>query len=357
MKIVSVVGARPQFVKAAPVSAALRRRHEELLLHTGQHYDDNMSQVFFDEMGIPRPDKNLGVGSDSHARQTGQILIGTERYLIETDPDWVIVYGDTNSTMAAALAAVKLHIPVAHIEAGLRSFNRRMPEEINRVVADSISKLLLCPTETAVKNLAREGVTKNVHNVGDVMFDAALRFAPIAEAKSQALEKLGIREKEYFLLTVHRAENTDSEENLRQIAAAIENSPMPVVFPAHPRTRKYLHQYGLMEKLEKSAQVILTDPVSFLDMILLEKKANKILTDSGGVQKEAYFYRVPCITLRTETEWVETVEDGWNLIVGANYDLILDALENFIPTSEQKGHYGDGHAAEKICEILENFSA
>jgi UDP-N-acetylglucosamine 2-epimerase (non-hydrolysing) len=314
-----------------------------------------MSQIFFDEMKIPRPDENLGIGSDTHARQTGKIMIGVEKYLMKEKPDWVIVYGDTNSTMAAALAAVKLHIPVAHIEAGLRSFNRKMPEEINRIVADSVSKLLLCPTETAVQNLAREGITENVHNVGDVMFDAALRFAPIAEEKSNALERFGVKEKEYFLLTLHRAENTDSEENMRQIISAVTESQEIVIFPAHPRTQKYLRQYGLIEKIKNAPEVILTEPVSFLDMILLEKKAKKILTDSGGVQKEAYFYKVPCITLRTETEWVETVEDGWNRIVGSEYNLILEAMKNFSPNSQQKGHYGDGHAAEKICEIMENF--
>jgi len=355
LKIVSVVGARPQFIKAAPVSAALRKQHQELLLHTGQHYDENMSQIFFDEMKIPRPDRNLGVGSGTHAQQTGQIMIGVEKYLLEEKPDWVIIYGDTNSTMAAALAAVKLHIPVAHVEAGLRSFNRRMPEEINRVVADCVSKLLLCPTETAVQNLTREGIRENVYNVGDVMFDAALRFAPLAESKKEILSKLGVKEKEYFLLTLHRAENTDNEDNMRHIIDAILQAPLSVVFPAHPRTRKCLRQYGLMEKLENAPQAILTEPVSFLEMILLEKKANKILTDSGGVQKEAYFYQVPCITLRSETEWVETVADGWNRIVGSDYDLILDAMRNFQPHSEQKGHYGDGHAAEKICEILDNF--
>ena len=353
MKIVSIVGARPQFIKAAPVSAALRKKHQELLLHTGQHYDDNMSRIFFDEMKIPRPDKNLGVGSGSHAQQTGQIMIGVEKYLMSEKPDWVIVYGDTNSTMAGALAAVKLHIPVAHIEAGLRSFNRRMPEEINRVVADSVSKILFCPTETAVQNLAREGIVRNVHNVGDVMFDAALKFAPLAEKKSQILGQLGVREKEYFLLTLHRAENTDNENNLRRIVDAIVEAPLVVIFPVHPRTRKFLNDYRLFEKLKKSSQVRIIEPVSYLEMILLEKKARKILTDSGGVQKEAYFYKVPCITLRNETEWVETVEDGWNILVGSNTEKIVRAMNGFNPNSAQKGHYGDGKAAEKIAAIID----
>lgn len=355
MKIVSIVGARPQFIKAAPVSEALRKKHTELLLHTGQHYDDNMSRIFFEEMRIPRPDENLGVGSGSHAEQTGQILIKVEQYLMQQKPDLVIVYGDTNSTMAGALAAVKLHIPVAHIEAGLRSFNKRMPEEINRIVADSVSKILFCPTQIAVQNLAREGITENVYNVGDVMFDAALKFAHLSDKKAQILERLGVREKEYFLLTIHRAENTDEEENLRQIVSAMLRSPLPVIFPAHPRTRKYLKKYDLLNNLEKSSNVFLIEPVSYLEMIFLEKMAKKILTDSGGVQKEAYFYKVPCITLRNETEWVETIEDGWNLLVGANSAKIIEAMETFAPNSEQKNHYGDGKASEKIAEILKEF--
>ncbi|HEX9973530.1 MAG TPA: UDP-N-acetylglucosamine 2-epimerase (non-hydrolyzing) [bacterium] len=355
MKIVSIVGARPQFIKAAPVSAALRKHHQELLLHTGQHYDDNMSKVFFDELGIPRPDINLEVGSDSHARQTAAIMIGIETFLEQEQPDIVLVYGDTNSTLAGAVAAAKLHIKVAHVEAGLRSFNRAMPEEINRIVADKVADILFCPTETAVRNLANEGIKNGVHNIGDVMYDAALRFAPITEQKSLVLKRFSLEPKSYFLLTLHRAENTDSVENLSHIVAAIVQSKHLIIFPAHPRTVKLLKQFQLYEKIDRAENIILIEPVSFIDMIMLEKNAQKIVTDSGGVQKEAYFYQVPCITLRDETEWVETVEDGWNCLVGANLEKISSAINTFLPAKQQQGHYGDGKASEKLVDVLNNF--
>ncbi len=352
MKIVSIVGARPQFIKAAPVSKALRKQHQEFLLHTGQHYDDNMSKVFFEELGIPRPDINLGIGSDSHARQTAAIMIGVEQYLQQETPDLVLVYGDTNSTLAGAIAASKLHIKLAHVEAGLRSFNRTMPEEINRIVADKVADLLFCPTATAVKNLADEGITNGVFNIGDVMYDAALQFAPIAEQKSGILERLKIEPKNYLLLTLHRAENTDSFDHLNNIVTAVCKSQKRIVFPVHPRTVKFLKQYHLYQKLEQSNNVLLIEPVSYIDMMVLEKDAAKILTDSGGVQKEAYFFRVPCITLRNETEWVETVSDGWNCLVGTDVQKILSAINDFLPTGPQQSHYGDGTASEKLVEIL-----
>jgi UDP-N-acetylglucosamine 2-epimerase len=352
MKIVSIVGARPQFIKAAPVSVALRKQHEERLLHTGQHYDDNMSKVFFEDLGIPRPDINLEIGSDSHARQTAAIMIGVENYLQQEKPDVVLVYGDTNSTLAGAIAAAKLHIKIAHVEAGLRSFNRDMPEEINRIVADKVADILFCPTATAVKNLAGEGITTGVFNIGDVMFDAALKFAPIAEQKSQILERLLIQPKKVFLLTLHRAENTDSFDNLSNIVSAIIQSNKIIVFPAHPRTIKFLKRFRLYEKIDRADNILLIEPVSYIDMIVLEKNAKKILTDSGGVQKEAYFYQVPCITLRNETEWVETVADGWNCLVGADVEKILIAINEFSPVGEQQGHYGDGKASEKLVEVL-----
>ncbi len=355
MKIVSIVGARPQFIKAAPVSAELRKRHDELLLHTGQHYDDNMSKVFFDELGIPRPDMNLEIGSDSHARQTAAIMIGVEKYLQQEKPELVLVYGDTNSTLAGAIAASKLNIKIAHVEAGLRSFNREMPEEINRIVTDKVADILFCPTATAVKNLAEEGITSGVFNIGDVMFDAALKFTPIAEKKSQILDRLKIKPKNYFLLTLHRAENTDSFDNLSNIVAAIVRSKKTIVFPAHPRTIKLLKQYHLYEKVDRAGSVLLIEPVSYIDMIVLEKNARKILTDSGGVQKEAYFYMVPCITLRNETEWVETAADGWNCLVGADVEKILTALNNFSPDGVQQGHYGDGNASEKLVTVLNSY--
>ncbi|MDZ7261429.1 MAG: UDP-N-acetylglucosamine 2-epimerase (non-hydrolyzing), partial [candidate division KSB1 bacterium] len=264
MKIASVVGARPQFIKAAPVSKVLRQHHQEILVHTGQHYDDNMSQIFFDELHIPRPDINLNVGSHSHGIQTAQMLIGIEDVLLDKKPDWVLIYGDTNSTLAGALAASKLHIPVAHVEAGLRSFNRRMPEEINRVLADRISELLFCPTETAVKNLSREGIHKGVHNVGDVMYDAILQFEKLAQSKVTILKELGLKEKSYLLATVHRAGNTDEPENLKNIVEAFIECQQPLVFPVHPRTRGYLLKYGLMNSLQKADTVMLTEPVGYL---------------------------------------------------------------------------------------------
>ncbi|MFZ5516343.1 MAG: non-hydrolyzing UDP-N-acetylglucosamine 2-epimerase [Candidatus Zhuqueibacterota bacterium] len=352
MKIVTIVGARPQFVKAAPVSQALRRQFTELILHTGQHYDENMSRVFFDELGIPRPDKNLEIGSDSHARQTAAILVGVEQYLVQEMPDLVIVYGDTNSTLAGAVAASKMGVRIAHIEAGLRSFNRVMPEEINRIVADRLADLLFCPTQTSVENLRHEGMVTGVHNVGDVMFDAALKFSPLAESRSAILTRLELSSKQYSLLTLHRAENTDSQERLTAIVSAILAAEETTVFPVHPRTVKYLKQYQLYQKLEQSDNVLLTEPVSFLDMICLEKNARQILTDSGGVQKEAYFYQVPCITLREETEWVETVTDGWNCLVGADAQKIISAIQSFSPNTPQKGHYGDGTASDKIVATL-----
>lgn len=355
MKIVSIVGARPQFIKAAPVSTALRKQHDELLLHTGQHYDDNMSKVFFEELEIPRPDINLEVGSESHARQTAAMMIGIEKFLEQEKPDMVLVYGDTNSTLAGAVAAAKLHIKIAHVEAGLRSLNRSMPEEINRIVADKVADLLFCPTATAVKNLASEGSSTGVFNIGDVMFDATLKFAPIAEQKSRVLERLSLEPKSYFLLTLHRAENTDAPANLSHIVDALVQSKKTIVFPAHPRTVKLLKQFQLYEKLAGAKNMIVIEPVSYIDMIMLEKHANKIITDSGGVQKEAYFYQVPCITLREETEWVETVADGWNCLVGSNAEKIKSALEDFVPDSPQQGHYGAGKASEKLVEVLNDF--
>ncbi len=352
MKVVTIVGARPQFVKAAPVSVELRKKHDERILHTGQHYDENMSKIFFDDLKIPRPDINLDVGSDSHARQTAEIMIGVEEYLQQEKPDLVLVYGDTNSTLAAAVSASKMNIKLAHVEAGLRSFNRKMPEEINRIVADRLSNLLFCPTETAVKNLKNEGMIEGVFNIGDVMFDAALKFAPIAERKSAVLEKESLSPGDYLLLTLHRPENTDYFQNMKNIVSALIDSDKQIVFPVHPRTIKYLKQYELYDRLIQTANIKLLEPVSFIDMIVLEKNARKILTDSGGVQKEAYFYKVPCITLREETEWVETVEDGWNVIVAANYDKILDAIGNFSPSSPQKGHYGEGKASVELCRLI-----
>ena len=351
-KVVSVVGARPQFIKAAVVSQVLREVVEEVLVHTGQHYDENMSRVFFDELGLPRPDEDLGVGSGTHAWQTGMMLERVEKVLEAQAPDLVLVYGDTNSTLAGALAAVKLGIPVGHVEAGLRSFNRAMPEEINRIVADRCSDVLFCPTETAVENLKREGIVDGLFQTGDVMYDAALRFGRIAEQRSTIVLDLGLEPGGYCLVTVHRVNSMDCRDHLEGIVRALVETRQEIVFPVYPRTRGFLEGYDLLEALEQSEHVHLVDPVGYLDMVQLERNARKILTDSGGVQKEAYFYRVPCITLRDETEWVETVEEGWNVLVGTETERILQALRTFVPVTEQRSLFGDGHAGEKIRDEI-----
>ncbi len=351
-KIVTVVGARPQFIKAAPVSRALKKPVQEILVHTGQHYDENMSRIFFDELGLPRPKYDLEVGSGPHGHQTGLILERIETVLLKEKPQLMLVYGDTNSTLAGALAAVKLRIPVAHVEAGLRSYNHDMPEEINRVLTDRCADLLFCPTKTAVNNLKKEGIVDGVTDTGDVMYDAALLFADTAERRSDILDQHRLSPQSYFLCTVHRANNTDVKQNLQQIVKALIQIEEPVLFPVHPRARKFLAEYGLIHLLNKSGNVILINPVSFLDMIHLEKNARAILTDSGGVQKEAYFYRVPCITLRNETEWVETVEDGWNMLTGTDTERIIQVVRTFRPKKTSKNPYGNGDASQRIKQII-----
>lgn len=348
MKVVSIVGARPQFIKAAPVSRVLRRQHTEVLVHTGQHYDHNMSAVFFDELDIPEPDYNLGVGSGPHGQQTGRMLEAIEGVLLEERPNWVLVYGDTNSTLAGALAAVKLHIPVAHVEAGLRSYNRCMPEEHNRVLTDHVADLLFCPTQTAVQNLAREGITRGVHNVGDVMYDAVLYNGGIAEKRSVILDRLALEPRGYLLATVHRAENTEDRARLAAILQAFGTIPELIIFPAHPRTRLALADW----ELSIPANVRIIQPVGYLDMLMLEKRARLILTDSGGVQKEAYFFGVPCITLREETEWVETVEAGWNVVVGADAARIAAAVRDLRPSERPATVFGDGRASERMVDLI-----
>jgi UDP-GlcNAc3NAcA epimerase len=355
MKIVSIVGARPQFIKCAPLSRELRKDHSEILVHTGQHYDPEMSEIFFTELNIPPPDYHLGVGSGTHGTQTGQILAGVEEILLREKPALVIVYGDTNSTLGGALAAVKLHIPVAHVEAGLRSFDRTMPEEINRVVTDHVSELLFCPTETAVENLRKEGITNGVALVGDVMVDALTYNRDIAMERSTVVGRLGLTPGSYLVMTVHRPSNTDSEENMRHILQAVERSGKNVVFPVHPRTRRYLGEHGLWDKLPD--QMICTGPLGYLDMLRLMDDAAKVLTDSGGVQKEAYILGIPCITLRDTTEWVETVEDGWNVLVGADEEAILSAIHTFTPTSEQRDVFGPPDASRRIAEIIRSIDA
>ena len=364
MKIVTIVGARPQFIKAAPLSQALRRAgHTEFLIHTGQHYDSAMSQVFFDEMGIPKPDANLGVGSGGHGWQTGQMLAKIEEHLLAQRPDWTLVYGDTNSTVAGALAAVKLHIPVAHVEAGLRSFNRSMPEEHNRVITDHCADLLFCPTQTAVDNLRREGLPTldlpqiSVHWVGDTMYDAVLQFASLSRQRSTILADLGLEPKSYLLATVHRPYNTDSPQVLGGLLRTFAECGETVIFPVHPRTRARIAKYRLLEGLPIGG-LKLVEPLGYLDMLALQQQARLILTDSGGIQKEAYFFAVPCLTLRPETEWVETVQAGWNCLVGNDALTIAAALHSFTPPAGlPPALFGDGQAAGQITRHLETAVA
>ncbi len=363
MKILTIVGARPQFIKAAPVSRAIRKQHTEILVHTGQHYDDNMSGVFFRELAIPKPDYNLEVGSGGHGEQTGLMLQRLEPLVEQEQPDLLLIYGDTNSTLAGALTAAKLHIPLAHVEAGLRSFERQMPEEVNRVVADQLSNLLFCPTRTAVNNLQREGIGSNpqldqrIYEVGDVMYDAVLHNLALAETHADfLLASLGLKPQGYTLATVHRAANTDDAIHLRSIVAAlaqIGSVAQPVVFPVHPRTRKVMATLGITP----GDAIKLIEPVGYLEMLNLERNARLIITDSGGVQKEAYFLAVPCLTLRDETEWVETVASGWNRLVGTVTDTIVAAARDVgaqgsAPTDPPPSLFGDGHAGERIAELV-----
>ena len=351
LNIVTIVGARPQFIKAAPLCRALREAgHREYLIHTGQHYDADMSHVFFEELQIPQPEINLEVGSGSHGQQTGQMLMRLEDVLLAQKPHWVVIYGDTNSTVAGALAAVKLHIPVAHVEAGLRSFNRHMPEEHNRVVSDHLADLLLCPTQTAVENLAREGVMQGVQLVGDIMYDSLRYNLQLAQKRTSLLDSLQLESKEYALATIHRAENTDDPERLRAIFEAFDRialSGLSIVIPLHPRTRKKLQELDV-----SLSNLRLLAPVSYLNMIMLAQHARLIMTDSGGLQKEAYWLNVPCLTLRDETEWIETVETGWNVIVGAQTDTIIRTAHNFICPDAHPPLYGDGQTASRCVRLL-----
>jgi len=359
MKVLTVVGARPQFVKASVVSRALRARGDvEVLVHTGQHYDANLSQVFFEELEIPRPDHHLGVGSLPHGAQTGRMLEGLEKTILAAQPlDWVLVYGDTNSTLAGALAAAKLHVPLAHVEAGLRSGDRGMPEEVNRIVADHVSDLLLAPTEAARAHLEREGLGARTRVTGDVMFDVALRFGAVAAARSRILERLALAPRSYLLATVHRAETTDDPERLRAVLEALARlaRDLRVVVPLHPRTRAVLEKAGLGAA---TRDLIVIEPVGYLDMTMLEKNARLIATDSGGVQKEAFFHEVPCVTLRDETEWVELVALGWNRLApprdAASVERALRAALDAAPRGQAARPYGAGDAAERVVAALQS---
>ncbi len=352
MKIVTIVGARPQFIKCASLSRELRKGATEILVHTGQHYDDPMSDIFFRELEIPSPNYNLGVGSGSHGSQTGRMLEAMEKILQKEKPDYVVVYGDTNSTLAGALAASKLRIPIAHVEAGLRSFNKKMSEEINRILTDHVSTLLLCPTQASVQNLEREAITEGVHRVGDIMIDAAHHYGQKAAASSRILERLGLKPRAYALATIHRAENTDDLERFYSIFSALEKiarETMPMVIPLHPRSLKQMRSCPMNPEY---LQVV--DPVSYLDMLQLEKNAKVILTDSGGVQREACVFQVPCITLREETEWIETVEAGWNILAGTRTENIINIFRQTKRGSRLPDGYGNekGDVASKITTLL-----
>jgi UDP-N-acetylglucosamine 2-epimerase len=351
VKIASVVGARAQFIKAAPVGREIRQHNEEIVVHTGPH-DENLSDAFFEALDMPRPDYNLGVGSASPAHETAEMMRGLEDVFEREKPDLVLVYGDANATLAGALVAAKMGRPVGHVEAGLRSFDRSMPEETNRIVADHLASLLFCPTQTAVDNLSREGIRRGVHLVGDVMYDLALQSAQAARSRD-VLGRVGVQKSEYVLVTLHRPGNVDDRDVLAGIVDALVRSKRTVVFPVHPRTRKSLEAFGLWDELRAKVKAI--ELVDYLDFLALLMAASKVVTDSGGVQKEAYFFGVPCITLRDETEWIETVEDGWNALVGSEPEDILDALEKFNPAGTKSKSFGDGHAAEKIARILDKF--
>jgi UDP-N-acetylglucosamine 2-epimerase (non-hydrolysing) len=353
MKVLSIVGARPQFVKLAPLHPEISRSHDHVVVHTGQHYDYEMSQVFFEQLDIPDPDHNLGVGSGTHAEQTGRMLSACEKVMMNERPDVVVVYGDTNSTIAGALAASKLHIPVAHVEAGLRSFNRRMPEEINRVLTDHISDLLLCPSRASVDNLRAEGIVDGVDLVGDTMVQTLLMIDDRLDNK--VLEENGLSPGEYVLATIHRQDNADSRENMGSIIGAMSESGRTIVIPLHPRTRKNLERWDMLSDIEGSENILLLPPQGFLSFISLEKHSSVIMTDSGGVQKEAFFFRVPCITLRDDIEWVETVEEGWNSLVGADHDLIMEALEKAGPGIDDPSSYGDYRVCARIVNVLESL--
>ncbi len=362
IRIATIIGARPQFIKAALVTHALGRCPHvvETLIHTGQHYDLNMSEMLIEQLKVPKPAYNLGIGSGRHGAQTGRMIERIEEVLLAERPDWVLVYGDTNSTLAGALAASKLHIPIAHVEAGLRSFNKRMPEEINRIVTDRISDLLFTPTDKAMENLTREGTPQeSICHVGDVMYDAALYYGSWAESSSRILAELGLTNRAYVLVTLHRAENTDNLEILRPVLEALREISefIPVVFPVHPRTRKVFidHELGCIS----NNRLLFVPAVLYLDMIMLEKNARIVVTDSGGVQKEAFFCRVPCVTLRDETEWVELLELGWNrLTTPQQLCSTVSTLchDDNVPPPVAFNPYGDGHAAERIAAALNDRS-
>lgn len=379
-KIITIVGARPQIIKSSAINRAIQNQFpdklEEIIVHTGQHYDENMSKVFFDEMKIPQPHYNLNVGSGSHGKMTAKMLEGLEEIYVKEQPDAVLVYGDTNSTIAGALAAIKIHIPVIHVEAGLRSFNKAMPEEVNRIACDHMSSLLFSPTPSGIKNLEREGFSMktdtkasadhpHVYQCGDIMFDNSLYFSTISDRKSTILSEIGVNENEFILVTIHRDSNTDVAENMEQIFSALlhiqETSGHSIVLPIHPRTKSKMKEQlsaELYSKIENNAQFLIIPPAGFLDIIALEKNARLIVTDSGGLQKEAFFFKKPCVILRPQTEWVEIVENGNAILADADKNRIVSAFDTLMTKTDfsYPAFYGDGKAAEFICEkILENI--
>jgi UDP-N-acetylglucosamine 2-epimerase len=356
LRVVTVVGNRPQFVKAAAVSRLLREHHEELLVHTGQHYDDEMSKIFFDELPVPQPDRQLGIGSAPAAIQTGRMLAELQPVLGQAAPDLVLVYGDTNSTLAGAVAGAQAHAPVAHVEAGMRSFDRSMPEELNRVLTDHASDLLLCSTQTAVENLANEGIASGVHLVGDAMADVALATARVARDRGDVLAGFGVEPGGYVLVTAHRAGNVDAPERLAALVDLLLALPRPVVFPAHPRTRTRLEAAGTLGRLEEADGLHLSPPLGYVELLALAIHARAVITDSGGLQKEAYLVEVPCVTLRDTTEWVETVETGWNVLVDLDADAAAAALQRPRP-AEHPDLYGGGRAGERIREAIDGLAA
>jgi UDP-N-acetylglucosamine 2-epimerase len=356
MRILTVIGNRPQFVKAAAVSRLLRASHEEVLVHTGQHYDDELSRIFFEELDVPAPDRQLDAGGGTNTAQTARILGLLEEVIAQERPDLVLVYGDTNSTLAGALAAAQAHVPVAHVEAGMRSFDRAMPEELNRVLCDHASDLLLCSTRTAVRNLEAEHAVGAVHLVGDVMADVSLAFGPIARERSTVLDDLGLEPGSYLLATAHRAGNVDDPVRLERLVEVFEALPATCVLPLHPRTAARLDASGLRARLDAAPHVRTVAPLGYLDFMRLAMDARAVLTDSGGVQKEAYLLGVRCITLRDTTEWVETVQAGWNVLVDLDADAALAALEAPPPAGERPELYGGGHAAERIVDVLSAYT-
>ncbi len=360
-KIFTVIGTRPQFVKAAVVSREIINNFsdviQETIIHTGQHYDENMSDLFFNELDIPLPKYHLNINKETHGKMTGKMMIELENILLTEKPDMVLIYGDTNSTLAAAIVSIKIHLLVAHVEAGLRCFNMNMPEEINRILSDKVSSLLFCPSEEAVKNLYNEGIKNGVSNVGDVMYDASLFYKDKAEKKSNILKKYNLNNRDYVLVTCHREENTDFLERLKSIfeALSIIAEEKKIILPLHPRTKKYIDKYELNYLIDK---ILIIEPIGFLDMIQLEVNASIIITDSGGIQKEAFFFKTPCITIRDETEWIETVELGYNKIVGANKSLILKTFRQFLDFKLENTKikpYGNGRSAKIILNKIVNF--